>query len=67
MGYHEEKQSANYWIPEGEEREKGTESLFKETVTKTSQVWGEICTSKFMKHIVPETNLIKRDLLQDTL
>ena len=34
MRYHQKKQSTHNWSPEGKEREKGAESLLKETVTE---------------------------------
>ena len=45
-------------VPEGKEREKGVESLYlKKEWLRTSQIWGETWTSKFMKLIGPPKKL----------
>ena len=67
MKYHQEKKSANYRVTEGEEREKEAESLFKEIMAENFEIWGEICSPKFMKLTGPQTNSTEKDLLQDTL
>ena len=36
-------------IPEGEEKGKGTKSLFKAVMAKIFQTWGDKQTSKFMR------------------
>lgn len=44
-------------VLEGEKRKKGADSLFKETMLRTSQIWGEIWASKFMNLISPPKRL----------
>lgn len=53
-------------VPEGEEREKGKESLFKEIWVRTSQAREDICTSKFMK-LTDHPISIQNNLPQDSL
>ena len=53
-------------VPE-EEREKGTESLFKEIRAKKSKTWGKTWTSKLMKLTDHPSISGQKDLFQDTL
>ena len=53
-------------IPEGEEREKGAEGLFKEIKLRTSQIL-EGMTPRFMKLKGPQASSTQRRLPWDTL
>lgn len=53
-------------VPEEEEREKGTENLLGEIMAKTSQIWGEIWPSKYMKLKIPQTDKTQKDHHRDT-
>ena len=51
MVYHQKDQFVIIAVTEGEEREKGVENLIREIMLRSSQIWGEIWISKFMKLI----------------
>ena len=57
----------NNQSPEGEERAKGIESLFKEIIAENFSNLRENWTSKFMKPIDHPIISMQKDLLQDTL
>lgn len=54
-------------VPEEEEREIKTESLFKEIMDENIPNLRGHLDIKFLRLIGPQTNSIQRDLFQDTL
>lgn len=51
----------------GEKRKKGKKNLYKEIMTRTSQICTEIQIPKFMKLIGDQTKSTKKKPVQDTL